>query len=74
MSPWYGILIPFGFCQEPGQASTYGRLFEKEYGFENAEMVALTIAVVGFVAAFGVGVPAAKYGIRKKTLSERREN
>lgn len=66
MSPWYGILIPFGFCQGPGQASTYGRLFENEYGFENAEMVALTFAVVGFVAAFGVGVPAAKYGIRKK--------
>lgn len=66
MSPWYGILIPFGFAQGPGQASTYGRLFENEYGFENAEMVALTFAVVGFVAAFGIGVPMAKYGIRKK--------
>ena len=43
MSGWYGILIPFGFCQGPGQASTYGRLFENVYGFENAEMVALTL-------------------------------
>ena len=66
MSGWYGILIPFGFCQGPGQASTYGRLFENVYGFENAEMVALTFAVVGFIAAFGVGVPMARYGLRKK--------
>ena len=51
MSGWYGILIPFGFCQGPGQASTYGRLFENVYGFENAEMVALTFAVVLYRAA-----------------------
>lgn len=66
MSGWYGVLIPFGFCQGPGQASTYGRLFEDNYGFENAEMVALTFAIVGFIAAFGVGVPLARYGLRKK--------
>lgn len=66
MSGWYGVLIPFGFCQGPGQASTYGRLFENVYGFENAEMVSLTFAVIGFLAAFGVGVPMARYGLRKK--------
>lgn len=65
MAPMYGILIPFAFCQGPGQASTYGRLFENVYGYENAEMVALTYAACGFVAAFGLGVPLAKYGLKK---------
>lgn len=65
MNPMYGILIPFAFCQGPGQSSTYGKLFEGVYGFENAEMVALTFAALGFIAAFGIGVPLARYGLRK---------
>lgn len=65
MDPMYGILIPFAFCQGPGQASTYGKLFEGTYGFANAEMVALTFAIFGFLAAFLIGVPVAKYGLKK---------
>ena len=65
MDSMYGILIPFAFCQGPGQASTYGRLFEQTYGYANAEMVALTYAVIGFIVAFGVGVPVARYGLKK---------
>lgn len=65
MDPMYGIMIPFAFCQGPGQASTYGRLFEYTYGFPKAEMVALTFAVCGFLAAFLVGVPMARYGLKK---------
>lgn len=65
MDAMYGILIPFVFCQGPGQASTYGRLFESVYGYKNAEMVALTFAVFGFIAAFAIGVPIAKIGLQK---------
>ena len=65
MKAMYGILIPFAFCQGPGQASTYGKLFEGTYGFENAEMVALTFAICGFLAAFLIGVPLARLGLKK---------
>lgn len=65
MEAMYGILVPFAFCQGPGQASTYGKLFEGVYGFENAEMVALTFAIAGFLAAFLLGVPLAKFGLKK---------
>ncbi len=65
MNPMYGMLIPFGFCEGPGSAATYGLLFEK-YGWTDAAAVAVTFAVVGFVCAFVVGVPLAKYGIKKK--------
>lgn len=65
MDAMYGILIPFAFCQGPGQASTYGRLFEYTYGFQNAEMVSLTYAICGFLAAFLVGVPVARLGLKK---------
>lgn len=65
MDSMYGILIPFEFCQGPGQASTYGRIFEQLYGYQNAEMVALTFAIVGFLVAFLIGVPLAKYGLKK---------
>ncbi len=65
MDPIYGFMIPFAFCQGPGQAHTYGSLFENTYGYANAEMVALTFAALGFIAAFAVGVPVARYGLKK---------
>lgn len=68
MAPEYGLLIPFGFCQGPGQAANYGMIFEETYGFPNSSQVAITFAVVGFLAAFLVGVPLAKLGLRKNIV------
>lgn len=64
MDMTYGTLIPFAFTQGPGQAAAFGGLYES-YGWENASMVAITFAAIGFVAAFTVGIPAAKLGIRR---------
>lgn len=64
MDIMYGMLIPFAFCQGPGQSAAYGAIFEA-YGWDNAATVAITFSVVGFIAAFSVGIPMAKAGIRK---------
>ncbi len=64
MSAELGILIPFAFCQGPGQAVTYGSMFESQYGVANAIQVALAFAAIGFIAAFLVGVPLAKRAIK----------
>ena len=64
MDAVYGSLIPFAFAQGPGQAASYGAIFEG-YGFENAAMVGVTFAAIGFVVAFLVGVPAAKMGVSR---------
>ena len=63
-SPVYGMLIPFGFCMGPGQSVTYGTIVE-DYGWNDAVMSALTFASLGFLAAYLVGIPAAKRGIRR---------
>lgn len=63
MSPGYGMLIQFAFCQGPGQSAAYGAIFE-QYGWDNASMVAITFASVGFIVAFLVGIPAAKFGVK----------
>ncbi len=68
MNPTYGLLIPFGFAQGPGQAVTYGAIIE-EAGWENAIQVAMLFAAVGFLIAFIFGVPFAKKGIRKGIAS-----
>lgn len=65
MDPMYGILIPFGFCEGPGSAATYASMFER-YGWTDATAVAVTFAVAGFIGAFAIGVPIAKFGIKKK--------
>lgn len=64
MDAIYGSLIPFAFAQGPGQAASYGAIFEG-YGIENAAMVAVAFAAIGFVVAFLVGVPAAKLGVSR---------
>ena len=65
MEPIYGMMIQFGFCQGPGQAASFGAIFEAD-GHENAAMVGMAFASVGFLSAFLVGIPAAKHGIKKR--------
>lgn len=60
----YGMLIPFAFCQGPGQSVTYGGMFEK-FGWPNAITVAVAYSVIGFIVAFVIGIPLAKWGIQK---------
>ncbi|MCH5249302.1 MAG: sodium:glutamate symporter [Lachnospiraceae bacterium] len=64
MDSIYGMLIQFAFCQGPGQSASYGALFE-QFGWENASMVAIAFSAVGFVAAFLVGIPMAKAGVKR---------
>lgn len=64
MDSIYGMLVQFAFCQGPGQSAAYGAIFEK-FGWENSAMVAMSFASIGFVAAFFVGIPMAKLGIKK---------
>ncbi len=64
MDSIYGMLVQFAFCQGPGQSASFGALFES-YGWENASTVAMMFASVGFIAAFLVGIPAAKAGIKR---------
>lgn len=64
MDSIYGMLIQFAFCQGPGQSASYGALFE-QFGWENASMVAIAFSAVGFVAAFLVGIPMAKIGVKR---------
>ncbi|OON91768.1 MAG: hypothetical protein ATN34_02075 [Epulopiscium sp. Nele67-Bin002] len=68
MEAVYGILVPYAFCQGPGQASNMGLIFETLYMIPNSQMVGLTFAVMGFLAAFIIGIPLAKYGIRKNLV------
>ena len=63
MDPMYGLLAAFAFAQGPGQAATFGAIFEQQ-GWEGAVPVALAFAAVGFAASFLMGVPLAKWGMR----------
>lgn len=64
MDSTYGMLIQFAFCQGPGQSAAYGALFE-QYGWDHASTVAIAFSAIGFIAAFAVGIPAAKMGIKR---------
>ncbi|WP_341643413.1 sodium/glutamate symporter [Thauera sp. SDU_THAU2] len=65
VSAFLGALITHGFTQGPGQALTYGGLWEHEFGIANATQVGLIYASLGFLVAFAVGVPMARWVIRR---------
>lgn len=65
MNAAYGMLITFGFGQGPGQAFTFGSIMENQYGLADAATVGMTFASIGFLVCFIVGVPLARWGIRK---------
>ena len=62
--PTFGLFAPLGFTQGPGQALSFGKVWEG-FGFENAATIGLIFASMGFFFAFFVGVPMVGWGIRK---------
>lgn len=69
MAAEYGILVPFAFCQGPGQSASFGAQIENAGALPGAGQVAITYAVIGFLFAFLVGVPLAKIGLKKNLAS-----
>jgi ESS family glutamate:Na+ symporter len=62
--PTFGFFAPLGFEEGPGQALSFGKVWEG-FGFSSATTIGLTFATVGFLFSFLVGVPLANWGIRK---------
>jgi len=62
--PTFGFLVPLGFNEGPGQALSFGRVWET-VGFNHAATIGLGFAAVGYFFAFFVGVPLVNRGIRK---------
>ena len=62
--PTFGLFLPLGFTEGPGQALSIGKVWEG-FGFQNAATIGLTFSAVGFLLAFLAGVPLVNWGIRK---------
>jgi len=62
--PTFGFMVPLGFTEGPGQALSFGKVWEG-FGFAHAATIGLTFAAIGFFFSFFVGVPLVNWGIRK---------
>lgn len=65
LSEYLGILVTHGFTQGPGQALAIGSIWESEFAIQNAMSFGLIYASMGFIAAFGIGVPVARWAVRQ---------
>ena len=63
----FGLLLPIGFNEGPGQALSIGKVYA-EFGFQNAVTVGLTFPVVGYIFCFFVGMPLVKRGLSKGSM------
>jgi len=67
--PTFGFFAPLGFNEGPGQALSFGKVWEG-LGFEHAATIGATFATIGYFFAFFVGVPLVNRGIRKGLSSQ----
>lgn len=65
--PPFGLLLPLGFGQGPGQAYSIGKSWE-ELGFSHGGNIGLSVAALGFIWACIGGVPLMNYLIKKKKM------
>lgn len=71
LHPAFGFLAPMGLNEGPGQAVSIGRLWEAE-GLVNAPSVGATMASLGFVVAYGVGLVAVRRAGRRRDAAPAR--
>jgi glutamate:Na+ symporter, ESS family len=67
--PAFGMLLPLGFVQGPGQAFAIGEGWVR-FGFEGAGSIGLTFAATGFLFSSFGGVFLINLGIRRRWLDE----
>ncbi len=65
--PSFGLLLPLGFAQGPGQALAIGSSWE-QYGFTGAGDLGLTFAAIGFLWSCFGGMLLVNVGIRRGWL------
>ena len=65
LSEFLGAIVTHGFTQGPGQALAMGSIWQTEHGIANAVSFGVIYASAGFVAAFVVGVPVARWAVRR---------
>ena len=63
LSDYLGMIITHGFTQGPGQAIALGSLWETSFDIQLATDFGLIYASLGFVAAFVIGVPVARWAM-----------
>lgn len=68
--PAFGMLLPLGFAQGPGQAFAIGEGWAR-FGFEGAGSIGLTFAATGFLASSFGGILLINVGIRRGWLEQR---
>lgn len=65
--PSFGLLLPLGYGQGPGQASSIGSQWE-QLGFSHGGNIGLSIAAFGFIWACLGGIPLVNYLVRRRKL------
>ena len=63
--PPFGLLLPLGFAQGPGQAFSIGTSWE-QIGFANGGNIGLSVATIGFLWAIIFGIPLLNFLVRRK--------
>ncbi|KAF1076344.1 sodium/glutamate symporter [Halodesulfovibrio sp. MK-HDV] len=65
LDPAYGFLVTHGFTQGPGQGLAIGGMWENNFGLADTRVLGLIYANIGFIVAFIMGVPVARWVVGK---------
>ncbi|UTW54636.1 sodium/glutamate symporter [Kordiimonas sp. SCSIO 12610] len=65
VNEYLGALSTHGFTQGPGQALAIGTIWQDEFNVDRAADIGIIYASLGFVAAFLIGVPCARWAVAR---------
>ncbi|MFN3604018.1 MAG: sodium/glutamate symporter [Leptonema sp. (in: bacteria)] len=69
LHPTFGLFLPLGFTEGPGQALSIGKVWES-FGFRHAATIGLSFATLGYFFSFFIGIPFVNWAIKKKLVKE----
>ncbi|SDP34173.1 sodium/glutamate symporter [Desulforhopalus singaporensis] len=73
-SEMFGYIATHGFTQGPGQGLAYGKMWANLGGSADLPIVGLIYANVGFIFAFIIGVPLARFFIKQGKNANQKAN
>jgi len=69
LHPGFGVLLPYGYEEGPGQALSIGSAWEQSFGMPDGAQVGLILAAVGFAWGIFFGIPLVAWGKARGLLS-----
>ncbi len=70
--PSFGLFLPLGYVEGPGQALSIAKVYQG-FGFQHASSIGLMFATMGYIFCFFLGMPLIRAGLKKRVSNQKND-